>query len=254
MKVIILAAWWNSIKLWWPIFSKPKTLYHKDWEIVIIRLLKNIIKAWFKQEDIILVVGYKWNMFLSVLKKYWFDKIEVRYNKDRKKSVISSVKIWIEWINEDVLIICADLLVSSESIRKFKESKSELVCVRLNKIWTDNNDILNDLWYDIVKIWKNKVKELDKLSYYWFFIKEKCKNKFGNISEWWWVFFSISFKWFFYKNKIYTSIKLKDYNDFDMYYETDEYKKNKFKIFTITWWWLLIKNFLKKINIIKWKK
>ena len=131
MKIILLAATGGEpISRGFPLWSsKPKHLYHYGGEIVLEQLINRLFEAGFEQEDIEIVVGFKYQKIIDFLKEKNFD-IKAKINYKWKKSVVYTLRTAIEGIDkEDFVLMYADDIRKVDFYRRLISHKhGVLVC------------------------------------------------------------------------------------------------------------------------------
>lgn len=128
MKVIILAAGKGS-RLSELIKDKPKCLLELGNETILEREIRILYECGFEPQDIYIVGGYKYEM----LEKIAPNLIINNYYEEKDNSY--SLGIALEKIEEDVLILDADLCFEKELINEILNDKNENVL--LSKVSDD---------------------------------------------------------------------------------------------------------------------
>ena len=149
MKIAILAA--GTSKYFPLFFDKPKCLYHLDGMVQLQYVIEDA-RQFVKDEDIIVVAGYKYKYIQDFLKQYPAIKLKINY--DYKKSAIYSFRKAVEGENDDMIIMLADERISRQNIKRLVDSKRKMaiLChdnyyyysVGILKLRKDNLDIIND--------------------------------------------------------------------------------------------------------------
>lgn len=119
----------------WPENAKPKCLFHVRGEVLLERQVRILREVGI--DDIRVVVGYKKEM----IEKFNEEKklgLELVYNptaeSDRKAGSgwvkgLDSVKVGLEGVNDDVLIMYGDLYLKANGLKRVLEEKSPCVSV-----------------------------------------------------------------------------------------------------------------------------
>lgn len=121
MKIAILAAGGSN---YFPLFiDKPKCLYHKDGKIQLEKVIETV-KQVVKEEDIIIVGGYKYKHIERFLTKY--PKITFKINHNYAGPAIYTLRKAIENIEEDVVFLLADESISLKNVKRVAESVRDM--------------------------------------------------------------------------------------------------------------------------------
>ena len=118
MKVILLAANGGNRSITGFIGFKPKHLYSYQGQIQLERILNQLLEAGFKERDISIVAGFKYQKIIDFLKEKGFN-IRVKINHNWKKSAAWSLKTAMEGIDEDFMLVCADEILKTEFYSHF---------------------------------------------------------------------------------------------------------------------------------------
>ena len=135
MKAILMAAGPTYEKYGFPPNSKPKCLFHYNGEILLEMQVRVLREAGIN--DIVIVAGYK----IEMIKKFNNDKklgLNVLYNptaaSDKEGSLgwvkgIETVWVGLKSVNEDVLLIFGDVLLTVEGLQKIVEDENQCISV-----------------------------------------------------------------------------------------------------------------------------
>ena len=160
MKAVILAAGKTKTRAryWFPENSKPKCLFHVGGETVLKKLVTSIRNGGL--EDIRIVTGYH-SEDIEIYNEEENLGLEVVYNPDWEKSGISSLHVGLKDLDDDALVLYADLSVKSTIIRDFLGRKEPLVWLRMKKTYVrrrmGGEISLKDKDVKIIKIAKEKL-------------------------------------------------------------------------------------------------
>ena len=160
MKAIILAAgktltakdgkpWYSN--LYFPENSKPKCLFHYGGETVLERQVRVLRKCGLN--DIRIVVGYQkelikrfiqqknWNLEVVENPRAIYDKLDP--HKDWIE-FFESVRVGVEGINDDVLVILGDVLITEEAVKTLLrvENPNAIIMCHLFKVSKDKVSLL----------------------------------------------------------------------------------------------------------------
>ena len=132
MKAVILAAGETKTKkkYWFPENSKPKCLFHVGGETVLKKLVTSIKTAGLK--DIRIVVGYR----KEDIERYNEEEnlgLEIVYNPDWKESGVSSLLTGLKGLDDDAIVLYADLFVKPPVFRAFMNREEPLIWIRMQK-------------------------------------------------------------------------------------------------------------------------
>ncbi len=118
MKIAILAA---GDSKYFPLFiDKPKCLYHLGGRVQLSRVIE-VAKKMVKEEDIIVVGGYKYKYIKKYLSKN-YPKVEFRVNEDYKRPAIYSFRKAIENTEDDYVFMFGDENISEKNVKKICDS------------------------------------------------------------------------------------------------------------------------------------
>lgn len=135
LKAILMAAGPTYEKYGFPPNSKPKCLFHYRGEILLEMQVRVLREAGI--DDITIVAGYK----IEMIRKFNKDKklgLNVLYNptaaSDKEGSLgwvkgIDTAKVGVESVNDDVLLIFGDVLLTVEGLKKVVEDEHQSVSV-----------------------------------------------------------------------------------------------------------------------------
>jgi len=145
--------------------SKQKVLYHVNGEVLLERLVLQLREAGI--EDIRLVTGYG----AEGIKKFNRDRklgLELVYNPkwDEDKGA-ESIRVGVEDLNDDALIVYADILANTQIFKRFLECEAPLAWIKTIIPWgpplpVDDEVYKNDRHICIVKIAKEKLIIFEK--------------------------------------------------------------------------------------------
>ena len=150
MEALILAAGFGS-RLLKPLNNKPKTLLKISNKTILYYLVDKIQKT--KINKLHIVVGFKKKLIIDYLIKNFSNKIEINfiYNKYyKKRGNIYSVCLAENFLNQDLVIFNADIVLPKNILNKF------ILDPQKNLFLTNQKKFIND--DDIVYSYKkNKV-------------------------------------------------------------------------------------------------
>jgi len=158
-------------------------LYHVNGEIILERLIRQLREAGF--EDIRLVTGYG----AEGIEKFNRDRnlgLELVYNPEWDGDSVESERVGVKGLNDDALIVCADILANTQIFKRFLECEAPIVWIKTIIPWgpplPDDEDYRNDRQFCIVKIAKEKLSifERENAEKYLAQIADRC---YRNISE-----------------------------------------------------------------------
>lgn len=153
MKIAILAA---GVPKYFPfLITKPKCLYHFRGKVQLERVIE-VANSFVKDEDIIVVGGYKQRLIKKYLKKN-HPNIDYRVNKKYKKSAIFTLRKAVENVDDDVVFMLADENIEIKNVAKICNSqrKMAILCedeyyyysVGIMKLDKNSISLLNDDCY-----------------------------------------------------------------------------------------------------------
>jgi len=158
MKAIILAAGSDvrPQKHGFPPNSKPKCLYHINGETILEGITSSLRKAGIKK--IRVVIGYKGTQIEEYNRKHGLG-LETVYNSRYEIDAVNSLLVGVKDVNEDVLILLGDIIVTPEIIRKFVDHRVPLVWIRTDKAYENASyqPVRGKQWC-IVKATRKKLK------------------------------------------------------------------------------------------------
>lgn len=172
MKAVILCAGDNHSD--WPSNSKPKCLHHVEGQVILEGIMDTLNEAGIRDDDIIIVVGYKLNDIMEWLIENKREGASVVINDMWASDSIQSVVVGLRHVDEHMsaLVICGDILLDEShvsTIRDFYSIRADVGYLRSEKPW----GIYRYPWYDshnqiaIVKLSPDLISELcyTKLAY-----------------------------------------------------------------------------------------
>jgi len=155
VKAILLAAGWPGRDF--PADTKPKCLYHVKGKALLDVAVNAVQQAGIR--DIRVVVGYK----ADDIKEYaearsW--NLEFVGNEAWKTDGVKSLEVGLEGVDDDALIVCADLVIDADLITAFLETDPRrLAWIRSIVPWDRNRGRIvydeiyrNDIDNSILKI------------------------------------------------------------------------------------------------------
>lgn len=120
MKAVILAA--GIPRFGFPVDSKPKCLFHYQGEVILERLVRVLKKVGIT--EIIIVGGYK----IEMIQQFNEEKklgLKLVYNPTATSTEwtawLDSVRVGLEGLDDDVLLIFGDVLLNEEGVRRIME-------------------------------------------------------------------------------------------------------------------------------------
>jgi hypothetical protein len=142
MKAVILVAGQSGRDF--PPNGKPKCLYHAGGRVLLDIAVGSVLDAGIS--DIRLVIGYHGEEIQQyVERRNW--KLEFVWNPRWQSDAVASVEAGLSGVDDDVLLLCADLLIDAGLIRGFlKTDPDRLAWVRSEIPW-DSNDAGYDALY-----------------------------------------------------------------------------------------------------------
>jgi len=130
IKAVVLAAGRPGDTF--PNNSKQKILYHVNGEILLERLIHQLREAGF--EDIRLVTGYGARGIEEFNRDRNLD-LELVYNPEWDGDPVESIKVGVKDLNDDALIIFADILANTQIFKKFLECEAPLAWIKTIIPW-----------------------------------------------------------------------------------------------------------------------
>ena len=155
MKAVLLAAGWPGRDF--PEHTKPKCLYHVGGRALLDLAVNAVQEAGV--DDVRVVVGYKADEIEEYARqRNW--NLEFVRNDDWKTDGVKSLEVGLDGVHDDVLIVCADLIIDAGIIKAFLATPPRrLAWIRSIVPWDQNHghvaydDIYrNDIDNSIVKI------------------------------------------------------------------------------------------------------
>jgi hypothetical protein len=142
MKAVILVAGQSGRDF--PPDGKPKCLYHAGGRVLLDIAVRSVLDAGVT--DIRLVLGYHGEEIRQYAEsRKW--NLEFVWNPRWQSDAVASVEAGLEGVNDDVLLLCADLLIDAGLIRGFLGTNPDrLAWVRSESPW-DSNETGYDALY-----------------------------------------------------------------------------------------------------------
>lgn len=256
MRALILIAWKGWWTTWFQLGTKPKCLHTVDWKVLLEYNIKILNDLWV--EDIVLVVWYRWDTIESFIKEKNIHA-NIVYNHDWRKSAINTLKVWFQWESEDILIIYGDTLLDKSLVKDILDSTSEVTFISSNKQSIENKNVLEIFQANVMDSW---IFRINKSMYHIFDDADKVIKEtelflqefhgFSHADVSWGVTLSIMIKLMMLKSKSIDFVPVNwRYKDIDFFHQTDEYKRNKWKIYFTAF---PLYNFLQKTHWIRFLK
>jgi len=104
--------------------AKPKCLYHVDGETILKRMTSTLRKAGVGH--IRAVVGFRAEQIKEYKRRHNLG-IELVYNREYITDAVNSVTVGLNGLDNDVLILLGDIIISQETITQFIDHESSLV-------------------------------------------------------------------------------------------------------------------------------
>lgn len=135
LKAVLMVAGPTYTKYGFPPDSKPKCLFHYRGEVILEKQVRVLREAGIN--DIIIVAGYK----IEMVKKFNKDKklgLKILYNptaaSDSEGSLgwikgIETAKVGVKALNDDVLLIMGDVMLTVEGIKIVVEDENKCISV-----------------------------------------------------------------------------------------------------------------------------
>lgn len=234
MKAIILVAGPSCVRYGFPIFAKPKCLYHYYGYLILEQNIRVLNASGIK--DIRLVTGYNHRTIEQFCQKTP-KKVEIVYNKDWKHDAVSSLLLGIENVTEDILLVCGDELLADVKEIKNTQYVKDIIACQAPLVYTTlekpcgesiDEDYRGDRYYDICKISQEYLPVLRANAYQY---KEKYTKKYQaycgwNIRDGSGEALGFAILGLFRENKSSAgSVHKKELlPDLDIYWQTDEYQ------------------------------
>lgn len=131
MKIAIMAAGKSE---YFPILiDKPKCLYHLNGQIQLDRVIKDALQI-VKEEDIIVVAGYKYKFIARFLIKN-YPKIKLKVNFRYNESAVYSFRKAIENEEDDIVFLLADESISIKNIKRICASNRKMAILTHDKYY-----------------------------------------------------------------------------------------------------------------------
>ncbi len=108
-----------------PMFSKPKVLYHFHGEIQLQRIIRQLLEVGFKSNDILIVAGFQHQKIIDFLYEKKLN-IEVRINYNWKKSASYTLLKATENLDDDFLLLHADVIRKTEFYSLMKKYQNKI--------------------------------------------------------------------------------------------------------------------------------
>jgi CTP:molybdopterin cytidylyltransferase MocA len=142
MKAVVLVAGQSGRDF--PPDSKPKCLYHAGGRVLLDIAVRSLLDAGVT--DIRLVIGYRGEEIRKFVESRGWN-IEFAWNPQWQSDAVASVEAGLHGVDDDVLLLCADLLIDADLIRGFcKTDPDRLAWVRSEIPW-DSNETGYDALY-----------------------------------------------------------------------------------------------------------
>lgn len=126
MKAIILAAGGTRTSKGFPNNSKPKCLFHVNGKTLLGEIVCSLRESGVS--DIRIIVGYKQEQIIAFNEKHKLG-LEIAYNSKWAGDAINSLKVGLEGVKDDVLIMYGDIRINVSLVKKFLECKKPIVFV-----------------------------------------------------------------------------------------------------------------------------
>ncbi|TGO03176.1 hypothetical protein PN36_11435 [Candidatus Thiomargarita nelsonii] len=234
MKAIILAAGPSCMRHGFPIFAKPKCLYHYYGHIILENNIRVLNACGIN--DIRVVVGYKH----KAIKKFCQEKnlnVEIVFNRNWKNDAVKSLLVGIENVTDDILLLEGDnLWTDINHIKNVMACQAPLVRTKLKKPWgkSIDEDYRGDVSHNLCKMTGEVLADLTQKAYQY---KKKYTQKYaqhigGRINDGSGIALGFTVIGFFINNKglIGEVSREEQLPDLDYYWQTDEYKNSHFLV------------------------
>ena len=128
MKVILLAATGGQrLRRGFPAWSnKPRHLYSFRGQIQLQRVINQLFEVGFKQQDIEIVAGFKYQKIIAFLQQNNLNNIKVKVNHNWQKSAAYTLSTAMQGINEDFMLYFADTIYKTETFSCMKSNKHKI--------------------------------------------------------------------------------------------------------------------------------
>lgn len=226
MKIILLAASSGATAYAFPFYNRtPKHLYHLNGEILLKRLINQILTAGFEQKDIEIVTGFGHQKIVDFLVENNLSHIKTKRNTHWKKSASYTLSKAIEGIDENFMLFCADDILTNDFFKFIKNNSDGIIIHNATALMLQKQHI--DSVQEIIQ--KNSQKKHIESKHYKQLGYQTAQSGLG-LS---FMFSEISdlIKEKFAPKKIIVPYKdIPNYyiGDLDSFNETDEYKKASF--------------------------
>jgi hypothetical protein len=139
MKAVILAAGKSGRDF--PLDGKPKCLHHIRGRVVFDIVVEALLEAGLT--DIRVVLGYRGDdICRHAERKGW--RVEFVWNPTWETDAVSSIETGLRDIDDDVLLLCADILIDAELIRGFLRVGPRLAWIRSEIPWGGDEEGYDD--------------------------------------------------------------------------------------------------------------
>ena len=153
MKAVILAAGAPRMRRWFPPDSKPKCLYHKGGEVILVNAVRCLRESGIS--DIRIVVGYRGGDIEEFNEEHGLG-LEVVYNENWEIDAVASIEAGVKDVDDDVLLVFGDVVLRTEVVKAFLECPEQLVRMNVHRN-PDRPDLLFEYDVHVVKVAKEKL-------------------------------------------------------------------------------------------------